>query len=121
LNVEIPINRNVGPIAQAEARRKTSEARFLAQQSAIQGEVDTALAAYRASRAKASIAAAIARETKAATDTTKRLLDAGQVSALELTRHQVEASAANVALMTATIEAQTAAGALEDAMQATLK
>jgi len=121
LNVEIPINRNVGPIAQAEARRKTTEARFLAQQNTIQGELETALAGYQASRAKVSIAEAVGKETSAATATTKQLLDAGQVSALELTRRDVESSTARVALMAANIEAQTAAGALEDAMQATLK
>jgi len=120
--VELPVlNQNRGPIAQAEARRKTVEARFLAQQSTIQGELDAALAAYRASRAKASIAATLANEASAASDTTKRMVDAGQVSALELTRRQIEASAASVALMAANVEAQTAAGALEDAMQATLK
>ena len=49
------------------------------------------------------------------------MVDAGDVSALELTRRQIETSTANVALLAAQIEAQTAAGALEDAMQATLK
>ena len=48
------------------------------------------------------------------------MVEAGQVSALELTRRQIEASTANVALLGAQIEAQTAAGALEDAMQASL-
>lgn len=121
LNVQIPLNMNRGPIAQAEARRKTAEARFLAQQGVIQGELDIALAAYRVAREKASIAATLAKEATAASDTTKRMVDAGQFSALELTRRQIEASAANVAMMAANIEAQTAAGALEDAMQATLK
>ncbi|MEQ1853685.1 MAG: TolC family protein [Chthoniobacteraceae bacterium] len=121
LNVQIPLNMNRGPIAQAEARRKTAEARFLAQQGVIQGELDIALAAYRAAREKASIAATLAKEAATSSDTTKRMVDAGQVSALELTRRQIEASAANVAMMAANIDAQTAAGALEDAMQATLK
>jgi ABC-type uncharacterized transport system substrate-binding protein len=49
------------------------------------------------------------------------MVEAGNVSALELTRRQIEASAAKVALMTATLEAQTAAGALEDAMQCPLR
>ncbi len=121
LKVELPLNRNRGPIAQAEAKRATAEKRFLAQQSTIQGELDIALAAYQASRAKAATAAQLANEAAAAADTTKRMIEAGQVSALELTRRQIEASAANVALLAANLEAQTAAGALEDAMQATLK
>ncbi|MCB1279402.1 TolC family protein [Prosthecobacter sp.] len=121
VSLDLPVNGNRGPIAQAEARRVTAEKRFLAQQNTIQGELDIALAAYRASRAKASTAALLAQEARAASDTTKRMVDAGQVSALELTRRQIEASNANVALMAANIEAQSAAGALEDAMQATLR
>ena len=121
VSLELPINRNAGPIAQAEAKRKTAEARFLAQQNTIQGELDIALAAYQASRAKATTAATLAQEAAEASNTTKRMVEGGQVSALEFTRRQIEASAANVALMAANVEAQTAAGALEDAMQATLR
>ena len=121
LNVALPLNQNRGPIAEAEARRTTAEKRFLAQQAAIQGELDIALAAYQASRAKATTAAQLAQEADAASDTTKKMVEAGNVSALELTRRQIEASAAKVALMAANLEAQTAAGALEDAMQSPLR
>ncbi len=121
LNVQLPLNRNRGPIAEAEARRTTAEKRFLAQQAAIQGELDIALAAYQASRAKATTAAQLAQEADAASGTTKKMVEAGNVSALELTRRQIEASAAKVALMAANLEAQTAAGALEDAMQSPLR
>ena len=120
LNVALPLNRNRGPIAEAEARRFTAGKRFLAQQAVIQGELDIALAAYQASRAKATTAAQLAQEADAASDTTKKMVEAGNVSALELTRRQIEASAAKVALMAANLEAQTAAGALEDAMQSPL-
>lgn len=121
LNVQLPLNRNRGPIAEAEARRTTAEKRFLAQQATIQGELDIALAAYQASRAKATTAAQLAQEADAAAGTTKKMVEAGNVSALELTRRQIEASAAKVALMAANLEAQTAAGALEDAMQSPLR
>jgi cobalt-zinc-cadmium efflux system outer membrane protein len=121
LSVALPLNRNHGPIAEAEARRVTAEKRFLAQQAVIQGELDIALAAYQASRAKANTAMQLAQEADTASDTTKKMVEAGNVSALELTRRQIEASAAKVALMAANIEAQTAAGALEDAMQSPLK
>lgn len=120
-NMELPLNRNRGPIAQAEARRVTAERRFLAQQAAIQGEMDIALAAYQASRAKAQTAATLSTEAGTAAATTQRVVEAGELSPLEHTRRQIEASTANVALMAAQIEAQTAAGALEDAMQAPLR
>jgi outer membrane protein TolC len=121
INLPIPLNQNRGPIAQAEAKRSTAEKKFLAQQATIQGELDIALAAYQASRSKATTAAQLSQEAIAASNTTKSMVDAGQVSALELTRRQIETSTANVALLAAQLEAQTAAGALEDAMQATLK
>ena len=121
LNLQLPFNQNRGPIAEAEARRTTAEKRFLAQQAAIQGALDIALAAYQASRIKASTAAQLAHEADTASGTTKKMVEAGNVSALELTRRQIEASAAKVALMTTTLEAQTAAGALEDAMQCPLR
>lgn len=121
LNVALPLNRNRGPIAEAEARRITAEKRFLAQQAVIKGELDIALAAYHASRAKANTAMQLAQEADAASDTTQKMVEAGNVSALELTRRQIEASAAKVALMATNIEAQTAAGALEDAMQSPLR
>lgn len=121
LSFELPINRNRGPIAQAEAGRVTAEKRFLSQQASVQGELDLAFAAYQASRAKALTAAQLAKEASSAEDTTKRMVEVGEVSALELTRRQIETSAANVALLAANLEAQTAAGVLEDAMQATLR
>jgi len=121
LNLQLPFNQNRGPIAEAEARRTTAEKRFLAQQASIHGALDIALAAYQASRIKASTAAQLAQEADTASATTKKMVEAGNVSALELTRRQIEASAAKVALMTTTLEAQTAAGALEDAMQSPLR
>jgi outer membrane protein TolC len=121
LSFELPLNGNRGPIAEAEARRITAEKRFLAQQGLIEGEIDVALAAYQNSKAKAATAAQLAREAATATETTKRMVDGGEVSALELTRRRIEASTADLALMAANLEALTAAGALEDAMQATLR
>jgi outer membrane protein TolC len=120
VSLDLPINGNRGPIAQAEAKRKTAEARFLAQQDTIQGELNIALAAYTASRRKAQTAATLSQDAVAAAGTTKRMVDAGELSPLELTRRQLEASTASLARMAADIEAQIAAGALEDAMQARL-
>lgn len=119
-NFQLPLNRNRGPIAEAAARRLSAEKRFLAQQEAIEGELDVALAAYEASRAKVMTAAQLASQAQTAAATTRRMVEAGDISALELTRRKIEASAASISLMTARIEAQMAVGALEDAMQSTL-
>ncbi len=120
LSFELPLNRNRGPIAEAEARRTVAEKRFLAQQAVIEGELDVALAAYNASRSKSATAEQLVREAHSATEATRHRVEGGELSALELTRRQIEASASAVALMGANLEALSAAGALEDAMQATL-
>ena len=120
VSFELPVNGNRGPIAQAEAKRLSAEARFMAQQDTIQGELNVALSAYTASRQKAETAAVLLQEAIAAANTTKRMVEAGELSPLELTRRQLETSAAGLARMAADIEAQTAAGSLEDAMQARL-
>ena len=80
-----------------------------------------ALASYQASRSKAATAGQLAKDAAAASDATQSMVRAGAVSALEFTRRQIEASAANVALQSARIAAQVAAGALEDAMQSPLR
>jgi len=118
---ELPLNQNRGPIAQAEAKRVTAEKRFLAQQNQIEGEIDIALAGYEASRAKARIAGQLAAESEAAIDATRRGIEAGQLTSIELARRQLEASAAGAAVILAKIEAQMAAGALEDAIHAPLR
>jgi cobalt-zinc-cadmium efflux system outer membrane protein len=119
-NITLPLNRNRGPIAEADARRTTAEKRFLATQHAIRAEVDLAVAAYQAARSKVQTAQQLASEASAAAQTTRKMVEAGDVSALDLTRRRIETSAAKVALMAAEIEAQTAVGALEDAMQSPL-
>lgn len=122
LSVELPIlNQNQGPIAQANARRKTVGAKFEAKQAAVFGEIETALAAYRAARAKADTAATLADEAAHASDTTKRMVDAGELAPLELTRRRIEASASNLSRLEARIQAQQAIGALEAALQVPLR
>ena len=120
-NLPLPFNRNRGPIAEAEARRCTAEKRFLAQQAAIEGELNVAVAAYEAARAKAATAEQLASQAAGASQAIKSMVRAGAVSALDFTRREIEASTANVALQAARIEAQITAGALEDAMQSPLR
>lgn len=120
-SVALPFNRNRGPIAEAEARRVSAEKRFLARQAGVLGEWDAALAAYETSRSKAATASQLALEAEAAAQTTRRMVEAGGASALEFTRRQIESSASKTALLAANLEAQAAAGALEDAMQTPLR
>ena len=122
LTLELPIlNQNRGAIAQAVAHRKTIGTRFEAKQQALFGEIETALAGYRAARAKAATAATLSSEASQASETTRRMVEAGELVPLELTRRRIEASAANLSRLDARIEAQQAAGALEAALQIPLR
>ena len=122
LSIELPIiNQNRGQIAQATARRKTVGEKFQAKQAAVFGEIETALAAFRAARAKAATAATLAEESAKASDTTKRMVDAGELVPLEFTRRKIESSAANLSRLEARIQAQQAAGALEAALHTPLR
>jgi cobalt-zinc-cadmium efflux system outer membrane protein len=122
ISLDLPIlNQNRGPIAVADAKRKTAGERFEARQAAVITEVGSALAAYQTMSAKAATARKLADEAAHASETTKKMVDAGELIPLDFVRRKIEASASNVALLTARIEAQTAAGQLEAALQMPLR
>ena len=122
LSVELPVlNQNKGPITQAEAKHKTAAAKFEAKQAAVFGEIEAALAAYRAAQAKASTAAQLADEAAHASDTTKRMVEAGELGPLELVRRRIEASASALSRLEAKLQTQEAIGQLEAALQLPLR
>jgi len=122
LSIDLPIlNQNKGPIAQAEAKRKTAAAKFEAKQAAVFGEIEAALVAYRAAQAKATTAAQLADEAAHASDTTKRMVEAGELGALELVRRRIEASASTLSRLESRLQAQEAIGQLEAALQLPLR
>jgi outer membrane protein TolC len=118
INLILPvINRNAGPIAEAEAARTEAAARFVALQSKVLAEVDAAVASYRS-----------AVETVAATDEMLEGLEQREASAraayrigatskLELASSEIEIATGRVARLEALVAAQRAAGDLEDALQ----
>ena len=118
LSVELPLlNKNRGQIEQAEAKRKTAAAKFEAQQAAVFGEIETALAAYKAAQAKSATAAKLADEARHASETTERMVAAGELGSLELVRRRIEASASSLSRLEARIQAQEALGQIEAALQ----
>jgi cobalt-zinc-cadmium efflux system outer membrane protein len=121
-SVELPVlNQNGGPIAEAEAKRKTLGAKFEARQQAVFGEIEAALAALGAARAKVATAATLADDAAHGSATTQRMVEAGELAPIELTRHRIEASAANLSVLEARIQAQEAVGRLEAALQVPLR
>jgi outer membrane protein TolC len=121
LMIELPIlNQNRGHIQQAEAKRKTTAAKFEAKQASVFGEIETALAAYRFAQAKAATAAQLSDEAAHSSDTTKRMVEAGELTPLELVRRRIEASASSLSWLEARLQAQEALGQLEAALQVPL-
>ncbi len=118
IGFELPIfNQHQGAIAEAEGKRAEAAARFLAMQARAVGEIDLALAIYRASRGKADAANALADDVKAQTKTAETMKAAGELSQLDVSQRRVEQGAADLARAQSRIQALEALGALEDALQ----
>lgn len=118
LTVDLPVlNQNQGPIAQAEARRRETAARFNALQAQVFGEIDQAATTYRFALAKAADAEELNRDAARQATAAQKMLNVGEISRLDATRRQTELNAAALARLNALAQAQHALGALEDALQ----
>ena len=111
-------DRNKGPIAEAEARRKEAAARFLSQQAAAIDQVGRALIRYHAALADfrdadSRLKALLQGRERAV----QEQIRAGEADQLTLAGVRLEALAATRARLNALRDAQTALGALEDAVQ----
>jgi cobalt-zinc-cadmium efflux system outer membrane protein len=121
LALDLPIfSRNRGPIAEAEARREESAARFLSLQTQVIGELDAAIedcrAALRKSQAAGDLLADLAGQAKAA----RIRRELGEISTLELLAIELELNASAQARLEALVQAQEAVGRLENAAQSPL-
>ncbi len=118
LSISLPLfNRNGGPIAEAEARRKEAAARFLATQARAIGEFEQASARFQASRnqltALKEASEAIARRL----ESVRRAVELGEMDRVALLGIQVERAIVESGRLEALRRAQEALGALEDALQ----
>jgi outer membrane protein TolC len=112
------LNRNRGPIAEAEARRAEAEARFDALQAQAIGEMEIALARYRGGLAEfADASERLARTQQEREAALRRAVDAGEEDRLALASVRVESAVAARARLDAMRRVQIALGALEDAVQ----
>jgi outer membrane protein TolC len=119
LSTTLPIfNRNQGPIAEAEARRKEAAASFLEKQAQVIAESERALALYTAAL----------KELKEVDQPLRKLQDRqlqmmqqavrlGEEDQLSLNGVQIQSSVLAQARLDALRRAQSALGALEDAVQ----
>jgi cobalt-zinc-cadmium efflux system outer membrane protein len=118
LTLELPVvNQNQGPIAEAEAKRAERAARFNALQARVLSEIEQAVAGYRASVKKADAAASLNQELETQLHTAQGMLEAGEISRVELAQRQLELTTAALAQLDALVKTQESLGSLEDALQ----
>jgi outer membrane protein, heavy metal efflux system len=119
----IPVfNRNRGPIAEAEARRAETEARFNALQAKAIGEMEIALARYNGALTELTdIQQRLVRIQQTREAAMRRAFEAGEEDRLALAGVRVEGTVVARALLDALRRAESALGALEDAVQRPLE
>jgi cobalt-zinc-cadmium efflux system outer membrane protein len=118
LSLPLPIvNRNRGPIADAEAGREAAAARFEAIQANAMSQIDRAVQAYEAARRSVATATAIGVDLSHQEKAAQARFQAGEISRLELGSLRLELVTAELARLDAKVRAEIALGQLEDAMQ----
>lgn len=118
VGVELPVlNRNEGPIAEAQAKRAEAAAKFLALQAQVIAEIDRALAARAASQEQLRQIDALLQMHQQRVQSIQAAVNAGGADQLELASARLEVSLAEVARLDAMIKARQALGQLEDAVQ----
>jgi outer membrane protein, heavy metal efflux system len=118
VTVELPVlNRNQGPIAEAEARRAALAARFVALQAKVIAEIDRAVAGYEASRSNLVALQSLADAQRTLHENTEAQFKAGAADQLELVSSELELETAQLAELDSRVKVHQALGALEDAVQ----
>ncbi|MEI6779679.1 MAG: TolC family protein [Verrucomicrobiota bacterium] len=116
--VELPLlNRNEGPIAQAEARRKHAAASFEALQVHVIAEIDRAVAVYRLAAKSREGAEAVLTTQRRQQEAVEQQFKAGSADHLDVLSAQLELAASELALKDGQSKLHQALGALEDAVQ----
>ncbi len=118
LTVELPVlNQNQGPIAEALAHRSEAAARFNALQARVIAAIDRAATGYRAAQEQLAGLEALATAQRKQADSAQALAQAGAGDRLDLLGAQLELATGEIARLDALVKAQSAYGALEDAIQ----
>jgi outer membrane protein TolC len=116
--IELPLlNRHRGAIAEAAAKREASAARFVAMQAKVLGEIDSAVAGFRASRPNITALDDLVAAQRRQEQMIEAQFRAGAVTQLDVLISQIELDTTELARFEAQVKAQQALGALEDAVQ----
>ncbi len=119
LSATLPVfNRNQGPIAEAEARRRELAAAFVEKQTQVIAESETSLARYISALQELAEAGRSLRTLQdAQLQTTQRAVQLGEEDRLALSGVEIEHAVVLRGRLDALARAQSALGELEDAVQ----
>jgi cobalt-zinc-cadmium efflux system outer membrane protein len=118
VTLEIPIfDQNQGPIAEAEARRKLSAAKFMELQSQIIGQIDRAVADLRVARDQLQTGKKMFEAEQRQKNSAEAQLKIGAGDSLDMQNAKLELSSAALTQLDNEDRFQSAIGALEDALQ----
>jgi outer membrane protein TolC len=118
LSSAIPLfNRNQGPIAEAEARRKEAAAAFLQTQAQVIAKSERALAVYTAALQEMTATQSLYQLQEAQLQTVQQSIRSGADNRLSLDGVRIQLSLLERARLDALARAQRSLGELEDAVQ----
>jgi outer membrane protein TolC len=121
VTLELPVlSHNQGPVAEAKAKRAEAAAHFLTVQAQAIGEIDSALAGYRAALSQTKAAAALQANLQKQLNSVRAQTQAGEIDSTALATAEVEFCAGAKSRLDALVKAQQALGRLEDAVQSPL-
>ena len=121
LTLDLPIlDQNQGPIAEAEARRRLSAAKFIELQSAVLGEIDRAVAVWRTTQEQLKTGNDLLAAEQWQQKSAQVQLEVGATDQLDSLNTQLEFDSASLAQLENETQLQQALGQLEDALQSPL-
>lgn len=121
LNIELPLlNRNRGPIAEAEARRREASAKFNGLQASVLGEIEGAIADHEAARQQVAAAEALMAQLLKQEQLAQGSFEAGAISREAVAAARVERTAAALVQFDARVKWADALARLEGALQSPL-
>ncbi|MGH8584500.1 MAG: TolC family protein [Gammaproteobacteria bacterium] len=118
LTLELPIlNRNQGPIAEAEAKREEAAAQLLVLQARVIAEIDGAAAAQSTTAEQVNKLRQLHQASSKQLGLVQARLSAGAVDQLEFQNAQMEVGVSALAVLDVEAKSSLAAAQLEDALQ----
>jgi outer membrane protein TolC len=118
LTLELPLfNQNQGPIAEAKAQRELAAAKFLQLQSQVSAQVDRAVSGWQSAQSQLKTSGELWSAAERQQQSVAAQAKAGAAARMDLASAEIDLAAVRLAQLDNEAQAQTALGALEDALQ----